>query len=83
VEGSAVQRAILGNVFRLSTSDANWSIPMVSRREAGGTPLFRDGKILARSSGRDDKGRGVTFRKFSDLDGQSYGCGKGPAVSVY
>jgi hypothetical protein len=23
-------------------------------------------------SGRDDKGRGVTFRKISDLDGQSY-----------
>jgi len=27
---------------------------------------------LLRSSGRDDKGRAVTFRKISDLDGQSY-----------
>jgi hypothetical protein len=26
---------------------------------------------LLRSSGRDDKGRAVTFRKVSDLDGQS------------
>jgi hypothetical protein len=24
------------------------------------------------ASGRDDKGRGVTFRKISDLEGQSY-----------
>jgi hypothetical protein len=27
---------------------------------------------LLRSSGRDDKGRGVTFRKISDLDGQGF-----------
>jgi len=27
---------------------------------------------LLRSSGRDDKGRAVTFRKVSNLDGQGY-----------
>ena len=71
MEGSAVQRSILGNVFRLSTSDANWSSPMVpvEKREVR--------RCFATISGRDDKGRAVTHFKGEDGDGKILVRGSG------